>query len=122
MEWKRWMQISGRVNSIIWIFVSVPVLLHLLDVEEVLGIKGDAGAGHRDVLIESSAVADVGPHSEGYSFSLEESRQQKSKDSNENKRTARICRQTPTESRGDKHTCGYYMVFTAVCLCVDSLR
>lgn len=34
-----------------WIFVSVPVLLHLFDVEEVLGIKGDAGPGHRDVLV-----------------------------------------------------------------------
>lgn len=29
----------------------VPVFLYLFDVEEVLGIKGDAGAGHRNILI-----------------------------------------------------------------------
>lgn len=40
--------------------------------EEVLGIKGDGGPGHRDVLVQSAAVADVGPHSEGHSFSLQD--------------------------------------------------
>lgn len=54
-----------------------PVLLYLFDVEEVLSIKGDAGAGHRNVLIQSSAVADVGPHSKRYSLSLVESKRAK---------------------------------------------
>lgn len=39
-----------RVSSITE-SASVLVLLHLFDVEEVLGIKGDACAGHRNVLI-----------------------------------------------------------------------
>lgn len=61
------------------IFEPVPVLLYLFDVEEVLSIKGDAGAGDRNVLIQSSTVADVGPHSKCYSFSLEESKRANTK-------------------------------------------
>ena len=44
--------------------------LYLFDVEEVLGIKGDGGAGHRNILIQGAAVADVGPHSKCHCFSL----------------------------------------------------
>lgn len=44
--------------------------LYLFDVEEVLGVKGDGSAGHRNVLIQSTTVADIGPHSKCYCFSL----------------------------------------------------
>lgn len=40
--------------------------------EEVLRIKGDGGPGHGDVLVQSAAVADVGPHGEGHCFSLQD--------------------------------------------------
>lgn len=54
------------VPQVYWV-VSVS---HLFDVEEVLGIKGDTSPGHRDVFIQSTAVADIGPHSKGHCFSL----------------------------------------------------
>lgn len=44
--------------------------VYLFDVEEVLGIKGDGSAGHRNVLIQSTTVADIGPHSKCHRFSL----------------------------------------------------
>lgn len=47
--------------------------LYLFDVEEVLGIKGDGSAGHRNILIQSTTVADIGPHSECHCFSLYDS-------------------------------------------------
>lgn len=40
-----------RNERIVWIFEPVPAWLYLFDVKEVLGVKGDAGAGHRNVLI-----------------------------------------------------------------------
>lgn len=38
-------------NMNVNVLTSGPDFLHLFDVEEVLGIKGDAGAGHGDVLV-----------------------------------------------------------------------
>lgn len=40
-----------RNEGIVWIFEPESVWLYLFDVKEVLGVKGDAGAGHRNVLI-----------------------------------------------------------------------
>lgn len=50
--------------------------LYLFDMEEVLGIKGDGGAGHGNVLIQSTTVADIGPHSKRDCFSLQDRREE----------------------------------------------
>lgn len=45
---------------------------NLFYVEEVLGIKGDGCGRNWNVLIQSTAVADIGPHSKCYRFGLED--------------------------------------------------
>ena len=63
----------GRLSGLKPVLHTVYLVLsvfHLFDVEEVLGIKGDTSPGHRDVFIQSTTVADIGPHSKGHCFSL----------------------------------------------------
>lgn len=44
--------------------------VYLLYVEEVLGVERDGCGRDRNVLIQSTTVADIGPHSERYGFAL----------------------------------------------------
>lgn len=39
-------------------------------VEEILGVKGDGGGWDRDIFIQCTTVADIGPHGERHRFGL----------------------------------------------------
>lgn len=45
---------------------------NLFYVEEILGVEGDGRGRHRNILIQRTAVADVGPHSKRNRFGLKD--------------------------------------------------
>lgn len=45
-------------------------VFYLFYVEEVLGIKRNSSAGHRNILIQRSTITDIGPHRKCHWFSL----------------------------------------------------
>jgi len=60
---------AAGVGVHIW---SFKVHLYLFYVEEILGVEGDGGGWHWNILIQGATVADVGPHGECHRFSLPE--------------------------------------------------
>lgn len=59
---------SKILNAPCWTVME----LNLFDVEEVLGIEGDAGTSHRNIFIQSSAVTDISPHGKCHRFGLKD--------------------------------------------------
>lgn len=54
------------------VFSNQKVHMYLFYMEEILSVEGDGGGWHRNILIQCTTIADVGPYSKCNRFSLED--------------------------------------------------